>query len=275
MRKTEVNIPEIVVPRVTKCGIGVRLKQLRSNRNLTAEYVARAIKLPTRFIRTVERGRMMPTAAELVALAVVCRTSVDYLLIGQSATLHCSNDRSRRSRTLPTRPIEQRTPAAGEWVTVREAARLSGVSVSNWYARAIRVAEYAMRTGIKSLAVHAPISRNGSRRVWWLHRSLDERLRLDFDAQFRLDQSRKFPCSKAQLERGRRRAKWAAEWRKACDAQAKGKRNTIALAKRTVRRAKRAEGSGFKISVRSLQGWWRRYAGLGPNGGIAGVKGLI
>jgi len=168
-----------------------------------------------------------------------------------------------------------RVPRPGEWVTIAEAARLSGVYKSCWYLRANRVAEHARTVGLNSLAIKAPIGGGRATVVWWLHRSLDKRLALDLDAQVCRDNARSFPCSKAQLDRAWRRARWVVEWRKACENQARGKRIKGALARQIVRRAKETEGAEFRISVRSLQVWWRRYSAFGREGGIAGLSGLI
>ncbi len=39
--------------------------------------------------------------------------------------------------------------------------------------------------------------------------------------------------------------------------------------------ARRVEARGFKVGVRSLYGWWRRYNRLGAAGQIVGVEGLV
>lgn len=264
-----------MIPRVTQCAIGERLQELRRDRELTIEEVSRASGLSSRSLRDIERGRMLPDAVQLVALATVCQTSIDFILLGQRVTSAKTDDGRVRLRTAQVEPIRRRALAVGEWVMVREAARLSGVSESDWFTRARRVSKHARRVGLKPLAVKAPIDGAGSRLVWWLHRSLDARLRLDLDAQVASDRSREFSCSNAQLDRAWRRARWLVEWRKACDRQHSGKRIKGTLAEQIVEKAKRTEGVEFGISLRSLQAWWRRYAVSGRDGRIAGLSGLI
>ena len=159
-------------------------------------------------------------------------------------------------------------------MTLAEACRLTGERKGVWYRRATREADAARSVGRKPLAIKARIGGGRATIVWWLHRSLDVGLALDLDAQVSTDRARVFACSEGQLARAWRRARWVVEWRKAIDSQAKDKRIKVALAGQTVRRAKDTEGAKFRVSVRSLQIWWRRYAAITAHG-VAGLAGLI
>lgn len=176
---------------------------------------------------------------------------------------------------MDTKLTAHRVPRPGEWVTLAEACRLTDEGKGVWYRRATHEAEAARSVGRSARAIKAPLGGGSPRVAWWIRRDCDERLALDLDAQVCRDNARSFPCSEAQLQRARRRARRVVEWRKACDGQPKGKRIKGALARQIVRQAKRTEGAEFRVSVRSLQIWWRRYAALGREGGIAGLSGLI
>ena len=175
---------------------------------------------------------------------------------------------------MDTRPTAQLAPSPGEWVTLAETCRLTGERNGVWYRRATREADAARSVGRKPLAIKASIGGGRAAIVWWLHRSLDARLALDLDGQVTSDRSRAFACSEGQLARAWRRARWLIEWRQAIDSQAKDKRIKVALAAQTVRRANEAEGAKLRISVRSLQMWWRRFTAI-TDQGVAGLQGLI
>ena len=74
------------------------------------------------------------------------------------------------------------------------------------------------------------------------------------------------------IDRTLRRAEYLRRWRDACKS---GDTTDRAAAERIVAEARRVEVGGFKVGVRSLYGWWRRYNRLGAAGQIVGVEGLV
>ena len=61
--------------------IGARLRELRGD--LTQQEFADKLKLSRSYISDVERGRSYPSIPFLVAIAVNCGTSLDWLLTGE------------------------------------------------------------------------------------------------------------------------------------------------------------------------------------------------
>ncbi len=243
---------------------------------MTVEQLSSISGLPPSLIRSTERGRVLLNVAQAAALATACRTTADYFLLGRTATDNAPNDEPRCLRVKASAaPMAPHRLTVGEWVTISEAARLTGATKSAWYTRAYHISENARRTVVEARAIRAPVNGEGTPVAWLVHRSLDKRLRLDLDGQVERDRRRSFSCSRRNLDRAKKKARWVVAWRKACDSHRGRARNSIALAHKTVRQAKKAEGAGFKISVRSLQVWWRRYATLCRGGGIAGLKGLF
>ena len=72
-----------------------------------------------------------------------------------------------------------------------------------------------------------------------------------------------------------RRRRWLVEWRNAFSVGVASRTTKYAAATAVVAKAKSKEGEDFRISVRSLQAWWRAYTEPGRNGGMAGIEGLI
>ncbi len=180
-----------------------------------------------------------------------------------------------RTEDMNANAIGRSVPFPGEWVTISEAVRLTGERQGIWCRRANREFSNALDVGRASHAIKAPIGGGSSRIIWWLYRGLDARLALDLDEQIRRDKASVFPFSKEKQKRAWRRCRWVVEWRRLCNEEPKGGRTRRQLAGLVVSAAKLIDGNCFKISIRSLQGWWRRYAAIGRGGGIVGVEGLI
>jgi transposase InsO family protein len=83
----------------------------------------------------------------------------------------------------------------------------------------------------------------------------------------------KYPRHK--VEEAWHRAHWLAEWRKVCQPPRPAGLTELDLAQRIITEAKRVNGDDYRISIRTLQKWQRRYETIGPDGKIAGVEALI
>jgi transcriptional regulator with XRE-family HTH domain len=65
---------------------GSRLRQIRSERNLTQRQLAQLVGCETMLISGYERGMGLPKLDTLVALAEALQVGLDYLALGQTAT---------------------------------------------------------------------------------------------------------------------------------------------------------------------------------------------
>ena len=168
-------------------------------------------------------------------------------------------------------------PDSADWVTVDQAAEFTGEGVRTWRWRAQREAVEARHRGRRSLAVKAAPPSGRGRPMWHIHRSYDARLsrcptRQTRDERIREALSVKYPAH--IVDRALRKNYWLQRWRTTCERD-RGGATDRDLAEKIVAEARQAEGEGFKISVRSLYGWWRRYNRLGADGHILAVEGLI
>jgi len=168
--------------------------------------------------------------------------------------------------------------ADDQWITADQAARITGQSVRSWQLRAQALSEQAKRHGSTALARKAPPPSGKGKRCWYVHRSIDPRLALAPKRETREDRERaaleaKYPPHKVAT--AYRRARWLNRWRRLCHARRDAGRTKSDLAQDVVREAREVEGDGFKISVRSLEGWRKLYDAIGDSGAIRGVEALI
>jgi transposase InsO family protein len=162
-----------------------------------------------------------------------------------------------------------------DWLTVEEAAALTGETERTWQRRAQWEAKQARIASRPSLAVRRT-PESGGKPVWHVRRSIDARLTRFPEHATRDDRQRpalltKHPENKVQ--QAYRKLRWLDEWRKLCEGR--GGATEAELAERIVADAKRAEGDDFPISFRALQLWRRAYNAEGPDGQIRRVEALI
>lgn len=180
---------------------------------------------------------------------------------------------SRRSQQIV--PTRGRPVSPGEWVTIPQAASLTGDSAGVWRRRALRAVEAAYALKQKPRVVRAPAKIRDSKLVWYLHRSLDRRFEVSFDEFKRRDMSWVSGYPDKAIDRARRREHWLLEWRRACDLRNGRKPTVHALTAALIKRAKRGRHTDFRISLRTLEIWWRMYTHPLSNGHITGLEGLI
>jgi len=172
---------------------------------------------------------------------------------------------------MPLAAVSQPCQLDGtELVSLGEAARLTGESLRTWNRKAQREAVEARNKGRQSLAVKV----KGS---WRIHRSLDAQLTRHPDRQTREGRAGEALLAKYPqhiVDRALKRCHWLQQWRKRCEQGDNGATDRD-LAARIVAEARAIERPDFRISVRSLYVWLRRYRQLGPDGQVRGVEGLI
>ena len=161
-----------------------------------------------------------------------------------------------------------------DWLTVEQAAELTGEPVRTWQWRARAEAAEATRAGRRALACKAPAA-GSTRLVWYLHRRYAPGLSRTPTTDTRDERGRpsllaRYP--QHQVELAYRKNHWLQAWLKAKRLPGETDRTR---AERIVRAAKQAEGAAFPISFRSLQAWRAAYQRMGPDRQILGVEGLI
>ncbi len=174
--------------------------------------------------------------------------------------------------------IEPTRQNANDWLSLEEAAKLSGASVPTWNRRARRETTNARAQGRQSLARKAPSASGRGRHMWWVHRSLATALESkpapsQHEACVRESLITRYPEHAVNL--AYKRAAWLRRWVDACQRRRDGNLTQIELARRVVEEAKLTEGAAFGISVRSLQTWRRAYYAIAPDGAIRGIVALI
>lgn len=163
-------------------------------------------------------------------------------------------------------PAEGASP--GDWITAESAAPLLGLSAR--HVRRVAAGDWSRR-GVARMAPPPA----GGKPVWWLHRSIDNRLskvrtRISRESLARESLMQRF--SQHLVERAYKKAHWVRQWRRGCVSSTdKGS----VVADRIVAEAKSVEGHGFRISVRSLAAWHQARCALGPDGHIVGVEALV
>jgi transposase InsO family protein len=179
--------------------------------------------------------------------------------------------------TMPVAVRQCTATLTDDWITVEEAAALTGETERTWQRRAQWEAKQARTASRPSLAVQRS-AESGGKPVWHVHRSIDARLTPCPRADERENRARpalltKYPQDK--VDRAHRKAYWLRQWRRACEGPQAAGLNEEAIAARIVTDAKQAEGEGFPIGYRSLQLWKRAYDAIGDDGAIRGVEALI
>lgn len=165
-----------------------------------------------------------------------------------------------------------------EWITVQQAAERTGDSARTWRGRAAAESRAAIAAGRQSLARKAPPPGGMGRQAWWVHRSIDGRLSRFPEPRDR-DRRRcdaliaKYP--QHAVDRAVHRNFWLRHWRNLCAQRRDNGATDRVLAERVVAQARSNEDASFKISVRSLDRWWRVYNRIGEDGQIRGIEALI
>ncbi len=133
-----------------------------------------------------------------------------------------------------------------DWLVLSHAASLTGLSERAWRERAKALAD-------RGLAKLAPPPGGRGRPTWWIHRKAHAEL---VRREATLDVQRDALCTKFGLpatELAYKRMRWLTAWQRACEEPGAASRNAVGA--RIVAKARRVEGEGFAISVRSLQAW--------------------
>lgn len=68
---------------MTNDGMGIRIQELRKERNMTREELAEKAEISTKFLYEVEIGKKGISAETLLKIAVALSASCDYLLTGE------------------------------------------------------------------------------------------------------------------------------------------------------------------------------------------------
>ncbi len=165
-----------------------------------------------------------------------------------------------------------------DWLTVDQAARLTGDSPRTIRWRALNEAGDSRRSGRMPLARKAPSRDGRTKAVWLIHRRLDHRLSRNVSKPDRESRDRnvlleKYP--KHAIDGAYRKAHWLRRWDQLCQEHRLAGESELTLARRVVAEAKAVEAGQFTVSVRSLQIWRRAYNDTTPGGRIAGIAGLI
>ena len=110
-------------------------------------------------------------------------------------------------------------PSQAEWLTVNQAAKLTGESARTWRWRAQREAREAQRCARQPLARKTPPPDGKGRAIWHVHRSLDDRLSRYPNRQARDNRGSEALIARHPahiVERALKRNHWLQRWRKAC-----------------------------------------------------------
>jgi len=162
-----------------------------------------------------------------------------------------------------------------DWVSLREAAALTGISLRAWQHRAAGAITHGLA---RKDPPPGPIA---GKPTWYVHRSLDARLNRSRalspqpSALGRNPQSAllaEYPAKYVDL--AYRKAHWLGVWRDKCERPRPAGLTDAQLAGRVVAEARDADPS-LRISGRSLQLWHQRYNELGPDGRIRGLVALV
>ena len=68
---------------MTNDGMGIRIQELRKERNMTREELAEKAEISTKFLYEIEIGKKGISAETLLKIAVALSASCDYLLTGE------------------------------------------------------------------------------------------------------------------------------------------------------------------------------------------------
>lgn len=164
-----------------------------------------------------------------------------------------------------------------DFVTVGTASRLTGLSIRAWRSRAVNEVGQAKRDGARPMARKSANPSGIGRSTWWVHRSLHLKLTPFPDRDRRLERTRDplaIQHPQHVVDKAMRRNHWLKRWRDLCKSNRDPNTTERDLADRIVEEARRVE-TGFKISLRSLDRWWKEYRRLGDDGQVCGVSGLV
>ncbi len=162
-------------------------------------------------------------------------------------------------------------PRTDDWITVDQAAVLTGQSLRRLQQRALAA------TG-RGLARKGPPPTGTGKAVWWVHRSLDVRLTRYPDRPTRDDRERESLLDRHpahHVELAYRKAHWLHVWRDRCRRPRPAGLTDRDLAIAVATEARQTEGERFRISARSLQQWRADASELGADGTVRGVEALI
>lgn len=84
---------------VNNIEVGNRLTELRKNKGLTQEQVAKEISMNRTSLTRYENGERVPKANELISLSKLYNTTIDYILTGVSAENKSINEQTGLSDT--------------------------------------------------------------------------------------------------------------------------------------------------------------------------------
>ncbi len=167
-------------------------------------------------------------------------------------------------------PLER----SDEWLSLDDAARLLDLHVRTLR---FRCAQWA-----KSGQAQKRPCANGPA-VWFVHASVDARLSPCPDASTREQAAgatllQRFPMH--HVQRAHKKAYYLHKWREQCSRGSEtlrygSRRTDRRIAAEIVAEAKREEGDGFKISVRTLQLWKEAYDSIGDDGQMRGLEALV
>lgn len=174
----------------------------------------------------------------------------------------------------PARQLDAREDRR-EWLSVDEAAEVTGDSVRTWRWRAKKEHDTARREGRDSLAMKR---KDGADKAGWhVARSIDRRLTVvpvgASPEELRPMLLGRYPGHAVDL--AYRRLHWLTEWRKRCDRCSDTRETDKTLAASVVAEAQSVEGRSVLISVRSLRRWHQVVNRVGSGGQRAGVEALI
>ena len=165
----------------------------------------------------------------------------------------------------------QRVPVTDShnWLRLDDAVKLTGESIRTWERKARSEAERARQKNRAPLAVKV---HNG----WQVNRALDQRLTRFPDRPGRDERAEPAlyaKYSKHVVDAANRKAYWLLRWRERSAAVSATRAQVLAV--EVASEAKQVEGADFPISGRALQRWHRQARGIGADGQVLGVEGLI
>jgi len=178
-----------------------------------------------------------------------------------------------------THGLAELPAARADWLPIDLVVEQTGDRRRIWQWRAQREHDQARAQGRPPLARKAAPANAKGKPIWWLHRSIDNRLN-------------RFPAIPERNQRGRtsllaqgyaepavqlahKRADWLRRWEQAMRGGYSPGRTALACAANIVREAREVEGEDFQISVRTLQRWKRDFYTVGADGQIRGIAALV
>jgi len=178
-------------------------------------------------------------------------------------------------------PSRDAASLARDYVTAKEAARLTRQSERHWRKRASFLAQSAITGSPQARDRQLAILQSppdGGKPVWWVHRSVDARLAHSPDHPTRDDGHRHTLLAAGvpleYVELAFRRVRWLQRWQELARGPRVAGVNDQEIRCRVCAEAKAADPT-LKIGPRTLQLWRNAYHALADDGKIAGVRGLV